>query len=73
MPELAVGRFQQTAGHARRRGGIELGQALAQPVGDDLDGLGLDLGLTWPATAEAMYAPELRGNSEDIRLQIDPE
>jgi alpha-2-macroglobulin len=26
-----------------------------------------------PATAEAMYAPELRGNSEDIRLQIDPE
>jgi uncharacterized protein YfaS (alpha-2-macroglobulin family) len=24
-----------------------------------------------PATAEAMYAPELRGNSEDIRLKID--
>ncbi len=24
-----------------------------------------------PATAEAMYAPELRGNSEDIRLGVD--
>jgi hypothetical protein len=24
-----------------------------------------------PATAEAMYAPELRGNSEDIRLKIE--
>lgn len=24
-----------------------------------------------PATAETMYAPELRGNSEDIRLKIE--
>ena len=23
-----------------------------------------------PATAEAMYAPELRGNSDDIKLRI---
>jgi len=23
-----------------------------------------------PATAEAMYAPELRGNSEDLKLEI---
>jgi uncharacterized protein YfaS (alpha-2-macroglobulin family) len=25
-----------------------------------------------PATAEAMYAPELRGNSEDFKIGVDP-